>query len=139
MPKTACTTPLGLCEFRVLCFGLTTAPGTFHNIMNDVLKDVIGKFVIVYLNDIVVYSKDQAEHCMQAKHGTVKSSLRSVRALEGAVGPATINTWLTPSLLGLHHQSTIDPIIKSYQLRQLRINHQCHIDAQVGLELFTSL
>lgn len=31
--------------------------------MNDVWKDVIGKFVIVYLDDIVVFSKDQAEHC----------------------------------------------------------------------------
>ena len=62
MPKTAFATTLGLYEFRVLCFGLTDAPNTFQNIMNDVLKDVIGKFVIVYLDDIVVYSKDQAEH-----------------------------------------------------------------------------
>ena len=62
VPKTAFTTPLGLFEFRVLCFGLTDAPGTFQNIMNDVLKDVIGKFVIVYLDDIVVFSKNQAEH-----------------------------------------------------------------------------
>ena len=62
VPKTAFTTPLGLYEFRVLCFGLTNAPGTFQNIMNDVLRDVIGKFVIVYLDDIVVYSKNKAEH-----------------------------------------------------------------------------
>ena len=62
VPKTTFTTPLGLFEFRVLCFGLTNAPGTFQNIMNNVLKDVIGKFVIVYLDDIVVFSKDQAEH-----------------------------------------------------------------------------
>ena len=62
VPKTAFTTPLGLFEFRVLCFGLTNAPGTFQNIMKDVLGDVIGKFVIVYLDDIVVFSKNQAEH-----------------------------------------------------------------------------
>ena len=62
VPKTAFTTPLGLYEFRVLRFGLTDAPGTFQNIMNDVLKDVIGTLIIVYLDDIVVHSKDQAEH-----------------------------------------------------------------------------
>ena len=62
VPKTAFTTPLGLFEFRVLCFGLTNAPGIFQNIMNDVLGDVIGKFVIVYLDDIVVFSNNQAEH-----------------------------------------------------------------------------
>ena len=60
VPKTAFTTPLGFFEFKVLCFGFTIAPGTFQNIMNDVLKDVIGKFVIVYLDDIVVFSKKQS-------------------------------------------------------------------------------
>ena len=62
VPKTAFTTPLGLFEYKVLCFGLTNALGTFQNIMNDVLKDVIGKFVLVYLDDIVIYSKNEAEH-----------------------------------------------------------------------------
>ncbi len=62
VPKTAFTTPMGLYEFRVLCFGLTNAPGTFQNIMNDVLRDVIGNFVLVYLDDIVILSKSKAEH-----------------------------------------------------------------------------
>ena len=62
VPKTAFTTPFGLFEFKVLCFGLTNAPGTFQNIMNDVLKDVIGKFVLVYLDDIVIYSRREEEH-----------------------------------------------------------------------------
>ena len=59
---------MDLFEFRVLCFGLSNAPGTFQNIMNDVLRDVIGKFVLVYLDDIVVFSKNTAEHY---KHLTV--------------------------------------------------------------------
>ena len=62
IPKTAFTTPFGLFEFKVLCFGLTNAPGTFQNIMNEVLRDVIGKFVLVYLDDIVIYSRNQDEH-----------------------------------------------------------------------------
>ncbi len=62
VPKTAFTTPQALFEFKVLCFGLTNAPDTFQNIMNDVFKDVIGKFVLVYLDDIVVFSKTKAEH-----------------------------------------------------------------------------
>ena len=64
VPKTAFTTPFGLFEYTVLCFGLTNAPATFQSVMNDVLRDVLGKFVLVYLDDIIVFSKTEDEHLM---------------------------------------------------------------------------
>ena len=61
-PKTACVTRYGSYEFLVMPFGLTNAPATFCNLMNDVLYEFLDRFVVVYLDDIVVYSETLAEH-----------------------------------------------------------------------------
>ena len=65
--KTACVTRYGSYEFLVMSFGLTNSPTTFYNLMNDVLFDYLDAFVVVYLDDIVVYSQTLSEHEMNLK------------------------------------------------------------------------
>ena len=62
VPKTAFRTPMGHYQWRVLSMGLTNAPSTFQQLMNQYFAHVIGKFVVIYIDDILIYSRSKEEH-----------------------------------------------------------------------------
>ncbi|WVZ75956.1 LOW QUALITY PROTEIN: hypothetical protein U9M48_023968 [Paspalum notatum var. saurae] len=62
IPKTAFSTRYGLCEYLVMSFGLTNAPAFFMYMMNSMFMNELDKFVIVFIDDILIYSKNEKEH-----------------------------------------------------------------------------
>nr|CAN79052.1 hypothetical protein VITISV_000905 [Vitis vinifera] len=61
-PKTICMTRYDSYEFLVMPFGLTNAPTTFCTLMNKIFHSYLNKFMVVYLDDIVIYSNTLEEH-----------------------------------------------------------------------------
>jgi hypothetical protein len=62
IPKTAFSTRYGLYEFTVISFGLTNALAYFMNLMNKVFMDYLDRFIVVFIDDILIYSKSESDH-----------------------------------------------------------------------------
>lgn len=65
--KTAFNTPVGHYEHLVMPFGLTNAPAVFQTLVNDVFRDMLNRYVLVYLDDILIFSRSMEEHIRHVK------------------------------------------------------------------------
>ncbi len=65
---TAFKTPWGLFEYRVMPFGLKNAPAIFQGLMNDLLYDMLDQFVVIYLDEILIFSENEVLQRLQENH-----------------------------------------------------------------------
>ena len=89
VPKTAFRTRYGHCEFLVMPFGFTNAPAAFMDLMNRVFRPYVDQFVVVFINDILVSSKDAHEH---EQH--LKIVMQTLREKKLYAKPSKCDFWL---------------------------------------------
>ncbi|GJW95338.1 putative reverse transcriptase domain-containing protein [Tanacetum coccineum] len=90
IPKTVFRTRYGHYKFQVMPFGLTNAPAVFMDLMNWVCKPYLDRFVIVFIDDILIYSKSRKEH-----EGHLKLILRLLKEEELYAKFSKCDFWLS--------------------------------------------
>ncbi len=102
--KTAFKTRSGQYQFRVMPFGLCNAPATFQRLMNKILRPYVGKFVEVYLDDVIIHSRSKEEHI---KH--VRAVLQKIREANLKLKPSKCK-WFEQELTFVGHVIGINGI-----------------------------
>jgi hypothetical protein len=90
IPKTAFRTRYGLYEYTVMYFGLTNAPAYLMYLMNNVFMEYLDKFVVVFIDDILIFSKTEEEH---EKH--LRMVLEKLRSNQLYAKLSKCEIWLT--------------------------------------------
>ncbi|GKC69140.1 putative reverse transcriptase domain-containing protein [Tanacetum coccineum] len=156
IPKTAFRTRYGHYEFQVMPFRLTNAPAVFMDLMNRVCKPYLDKFVIVFIDDILIYSKDEKEHeehlkaILNCLKRTNPAKIESIKDWASPKTPTEIRQFL--GLAGYYRRFiegfskiakskiklTIKEKVIAYASRQLKVhekNYTTH-DLELGSVVF---
>ncbi|GJW19781.1 putative reverse transcriptase domain-containing protein [Tanacetum coccineum] len=126
IPKTAFRTRYGHYEFQVMPFGLTNAPAVFMDLMNRVCKPYLDKFVIMFIDDILIYSRNEEEH---ASHLRIILELLQKDKLYAKFSKCDF--WI-------HIVQFLGHLIDNQGL-QLDISHYTHIRAAVVFSLLNNM